>query len=696
MSNARFDIVVAVTGAAQAQAAIRGVAGAFDGMRSAVAGITGLAAFGTATAYLREAWKAAEEARVSVWQLEQALTATGQASRENSTAFEAQAGSLQTLTGVADESVREVQRILLSMGGTVEQVQQLTPLVLDLSAAMGMDATSAARQLGKALDGGEVSFGKLGIKAKDFNDLLAQLNSRVKGQAESLFAAKGAAAALDVQLGEISESVGHFLAWSANPFIAEVARAAKALSEFLATPVGDRTKAVASFLWNNSGTVSAARGVATLAERAAGFVAPPPEPPKARTAALQPLATGGGAGAEPDEEEAAITAETARRAGFAQEVRKTEAAINGEFAVRRQLISQDPEASATDKRRMFLAVLKEELPIRERMEELRREEYARAVATDPASNLQTTLDAEEQLSEAQLQRLDVAQQIRDMETSETYFGALSDGIRDLSDQWGNLSVNLANGTLQTVTAMVNGLAGALTAVIMGTQSAGAAFRQFGISLLTNFVTMILTAVLWAKVAIPILTALGVVSGGSTAATGAGVTTAALAMGSAAASSAVAGFETGGLVSGGERIIRINERGPEFVVNAEATRRFLPALEAINNGASVTEAALAVPGVQPVPGFADGGLVALADRAAAFPVGAGASRVAPVEPAELGRSEVAGATVAPPAGLQASSTPQPAPAPQRPQNLHVYIDRRAWVEAVRDDMEGIAVDAMKRA
>jgi hypothetical protein len=276
--SARFDIVVAVTGAAQAQAAIRGVSAAASGMRDALGSITGLAAFGVASAYMRDAWKAAEEARVSVWQLEQALKATGQASKENSDAFEAQAGALQALTGTTDETVREVQRILLSMGGTSEQVQALTPLVLDMAAAMGTDATAAAKQLGKALDGGEVSLGRLGLKAKDFDDLLAQLNGRVKGQAESLFAAKGAAAALDVQLGEISESVGHFLAWSANPFISEIARASKALVGFLNTPIGDKTKAAASFLWNNSGTISAARGVATLAERAAGMLTPPPEP----------------------------------------------------------------------------------------------------------------------------------------------------------------------------------------------------------------------------------------------------------------------------------------------------------------------------------------------------------------------------------------------------------------------------------
>jgi tape measure domain-containing protein len=46
------------------------------------------------------------------------------------------------------------------------------------------------------------------------------------------------------------------------------------------------------------------------------------------------------------------------------------------------------------------------------------------------------------------------------------------------------------------------------------------------------------------------------------------------------------FEKGGLVNGGEQLIRINERGQEFVMNAQATAANRPALEAMNKGRSV--------------------------------------------------------------------------------------------------------------
>lgn len=47
-----------------------------------------------------------------------------------------------------------------------------------------------------------------------------------------------------------------------------------------------------------------------------------------------------------------------------------------------------------------------------------------------------------------------------------------------------------------------------------------------------------------------------------------------------------GFKEGGLVSGGEKIIRINEQGPEFVMNADATKDFLPLLQMLNSGESI--------------------------------------------------------------------------------------------------------------
>ncbi len=43
-----------------------------------------------------------------------------------------------------------------------------------------------------------------------------------------------------------------------------------------------------------------------------------------------------------------------------------------------------------------------------------------------------------------------------------------------------------------------------------------------------------------------------------------------------------GYAAGGLISGGDQIIRVNEDGQEYVVNADATSRYINVLDAINN------------------------------------------------------------------------------------------------------------------
>jgi hypothetical protein len=121
-------------------------------------------------------------------------------------------------------------------------------------------------------------------------------------------------------------------------------------------------------------------------------------------------------------------------------------------------------------------------------------------------------------------------------------------VRRLTDEFGNFSTSVSNGALQTVTQAVHGLGNAITSVIMGTKSAGAAFAQFGMQCLESFILMITSALIWAYLAIPVLTALGVLSGGATAAAGAPATIAAVTAGVAGVGAAVMAAE-GGYIRG---------------------------------------------------------------------------------------------------------------------------------------------------
>jgi len=115
----------------------------------------------------------------------------------------------------------------------------------------------------------------------------------------------------------------------------------------------------------------------------------------------------------------------------------------------------------------------------------------------------------------------------------------------------------------TITHAVNGLANALTNVIMGSQSAAAAFEQFGMQMLASFIESILAAIIWAKIAIPILTYLGIVSGGATTAPGMA------AIGIATMTASTVGFAGGGYTGSGAKWepAGIVHRG-EYVVTAD--------------------------------------------------------------------------------------------------------------------------------
>jgi lambda family phage tail tape measure protein len=565
------EIILKMGGGAQVQAQLKGIQAGFASASSAAKTFAGgLAAAGVTTA-LASMWKAAEESRVATFQLSRALESAGQASAAAMKVFEGQATALQALTGVADETVLAVQRMLLGMGATADQVERLTPLALDMAAAMGTDATTAAKQLGAALKGQEIALGSLNIKAANFEDLLGQLNARFKGQAQALAEARGPMAQMQTAFGDMNEQLGHLVAWTATPLVAELNKVAQAVNQILSVPVGQGAKAVLGALASMTPTLANARALGGAATGLAGLLAPG-APASSPFSFANRFPGGIGTG---DEEGPAIEAERQRQAAAAQALLQVEANLNNQYAFRRALIESDPFMGEVERQEALASVLRDELPVLQEREDLLRAEFERQTRADPGRTLQTTIEAERQLGEAQLERLRVTQRIEAVQRSGTFSGALAARVNELRDAFGNMSRNMANVTFDVVTSGVQGLSGALTSIIMGTQSAAQAFAQFGQQLLTNFIQQILSAVLYAKVAIPVLTALGVVSGGVTAASGAAVTTAALASGMAAATAATSGgFAAGGYTGDGPtmQVAGAVHRG-EFVFPAQAVRQY---------------------------------------------------------------------------------------------------------------------------
>jgi len=131
-------------------------------------------------------------------------------------AFERQAASLRDLTGVDDEAIISGQALLGQFKLTGAQVLELTPLIVDLSAKMGIDLEAASKAVGKATEGntgalaryiGKIETGATPLET--FTNITDKLG-RVQG-----FAADRADAepwrVLGAALEEVAETVGQQL-----------------------------------------------------------------------------------------------------------------------------------------------------------------------------------------------------------------------------------------------------------------------------------------------------------------------------------------------------------------------------------------------------------------------------------------------------------------------------------------------------
>lgn len=236
-------------------------------------------------------------------------------------------------------------------------------------------------------------------------------------------------------------------------------------------------------------------------------------------------------------------------------------------------------------------------------------------------------------------------------------------LTSLQDQWGSFAQQTAAAFESVFNGAINSISNGITGLVMGTQSWGQALASIGTSILTSIVGAIVqmgvrwiaTQILMATVGKGIMAASVAASTpialaqSAVWATPATLATIASYGGAAAAApgfiataqgitmaQSLAAFADGGLTPGTRTLAWVGERGPELVLPAEATARFNPQQQAMLMDGRM-------PAV-PVP-------VAGGDAAAG-----GARRI----------------------------------------NIHNYVDKQAWLEAMRDEIEGIAVDAMRRA
>jgi hypothetical protein len=186
--------------------------------RSAAKFGTAAVGFGGAVLYgLKQTVDAYSEAEKQHLKLTTAVGNSSQKFTDNGEAIAKTAQHLQTFTTVEGDAAEAGAAMLVQFGLTQSQVQQLLPLVGDLSRRLGVDMESAAKKVGKAAAGdGAGGLTKMGIVLDDtaysadaFGATVKGLQSTVGGFAENeAKTAAGKMVMLKNSFDDIKEGVG--------------------------------------------------------------------------------------------------------------------------------------------------------------------------------------------------------------------------------------------------------------------------------------------------------------------------------------------------------------------------------------------------------------------------------------------------------------------------------------------------------
>lgn len=199
----------------------------------AIAALGGLAVAGISAA------KAAAEDQAGQASLAASLERTTGATAAQDAAVESWISKLSLATGTADDELRPAMEKLASATGSVSEAQSQVTLALDIAAASHKDLTVVTRALAAADDGHTAALGKLVpgmdaaiLKSGDMSKITDELAGKVGGAAATAAnTATGRYKIMQVQLGELQESIGTALIPVISAFSAVVLHATTIASE---------------------------------------------------------------------------------------------------------------------------------------------------------------------------------------------------------------------------------------------------------------------------------------------------------------------------------------------------------------------------------------------------------------------------------------------------------------------------------
>ena len=151
--------------------------------------------------------------------LEVALGRTSQALIE-------QAQALQQTTRFGDEATIQGQAFLAQMGLEEEAILKLTPAILDMAQAKGMDLRSAFDLVAKSVGSSTNALSRYGIQITGVagstgrvDSAIAALNEKFSGQAEAATAGAGKLIQFSNAVGDLQESIGEIIVGGLEPFL---------------------------------------------------------------------------------------------------------------------------------------------------------------------------------------------------------------------------------------------------------------------------------------------------------------------------------------------------------------------------------------------------------------------------------------------------------------------------------------------
>lgn len=179
-------------------------------------GAGAVAASGVAAVGLFKFAQASQEAQLSELKLQNTLANMPKLAGATADEFVELAEAIQKKTAADADQIVEAQAMLGTFSTTADEIKGLTPLVVDFSRKFGVDLTTAAIQVGKAMDGQIGALKRNGVSIDENlykTDRYAAVTQALRDQVGGFAEAEGATFAgrlesLKNQLGDIQEGVG--------------------------------------------------------------------------------------------------------------------------------------------------------------------------------------------------------------------------------------------------------------------------------------------------------------------------------------------------------------------------------------------------------------------------------------------------------------------------------------------------------